>query len=849
MIRPTHSPSPRTFGPFATPFATAFALLPTLLVGLLLAGGCSSDDGGAKDAATADSGAADVDDSSDAFVVDKETWGRNKVRVDEALAAGKGALQVGVAMRFIDGPVGVSMAGYGARIDGRRTHWSDKLKGSAGFYGMQSIKVVAIEVGDQRMALVKSPLMCSESYLTDAIARHLQADHDLDFRGRVITMAGHSHHATARFWPLPASLGSVGADSFDAEVAEEIATQFSDAIAEAWAKRAPAEWAHGSVEDWDPNDDVYRDRRGANDPTYGKDPRLTLLAFRRKADATPLATIIHFAIHGTVFGGDNDMLTEDAPGIVEHKFEEAFFAAKGKPVYGMFAQAAGGDASPAGDSLGHPHLARLERLGEAAAPRILALYDTLTWSSETELAIRSQRVELVHERLYKGKSFKGQSYESEFANEYNDPYIWGGWQCIGGGLEEGETMQTKPKLCVDLGIFLSLLEAPMPHGEAHQAYLTAARLGDVWLMTMPGEPAYSVVKYAREEAAKRTWNGKPMDVMVLGYSQDHLLYLTAPDDWYTGGYESEMSLWGPGGGVFFADQGLAMIDAMAAGNNGPAFFEESPSLSPMPTWTPRPRERSVAPGVIVTQPAATLQRTQTVSFAANCGDPGLGTPRLEVERADGAGFAAIPARHGWVDVHYDNSRYEMVSVYDPDPPQLKKLSVAARTHLWRFYWQVPADWPAGSYRLHLRCNVLPADTAATEAQALDLKSSAFAVDLADGTTLTAALDGLALTLSMRVPGVAKVETKATAPALGRWASAGYRLLDRDVKHSAAALVRADLKVEILDASGTVQATIDAPFEPKIGANRATLTAAPPAGGSLRVWLASDAVPAKVTLAL
>ncbi|MFY0531412.1 hypothetical protein [Nannocystis pusilla] len=51
-------------------------------------------------------------------------------------------------------------------------------------------------------------------------------------------------------------------------------------------------------------------------------------------------------MHGTVFDSPNELFTEDAPGGLEMKFEEAFFAAKGQPIFGMFAQSGGGDASP-----------------------------------------------------------------------------------------------------------------------------------------------------------------------------------------------------------------------------------------------------------------------------------------------------------------------------------------------------------------------------------------------------------------------------------------------------------------------------------------------------------------------
>ncbi len=821
----------------------SFRLVPVCLAATMLLSLADCNDEENKILATA-AATPDAGPGEDAAVqpTTPEEWGRGKVRKDEAVPAGKGPLQVGVAMRYLDGPTGVSMAGYGGRLDGRRTHWSQSLKGSAGFYGMQSIKVTAIEVGTERMVLVKSPQMSSESYLTDAIARHLKKNHNLDFAGRVITMAGHSHHTTARYWPVPETLGNVGVDTFDSEVAESTASIYADAIAEAWSKREPAEWGHASQDDWDPMDEVYRDRRGENDPTYGKDPRLDVLAFRRKSDAAPLSVVMHFAIHGTVFGGENDMFTEDAPGYVEHKFEEAFFAREGKPVFGMFAQASGGDASPGGDALGHPDLARLERLGGAAAPKILALYDKLSWQSETELAIRSERIELSHERIYAGRPWEG-----EFSGPGNRPYLWGGWQCKVAGLGEGQTMEGQPKLCVDLGKLLKLLGATVPHNAAQETYLTAARLGDLWMITMPGEPTWSTTKYAREAAAKKMWGGAPLNLMVIGYSQDHLLYLSAPDDWYRGGYEAEMSLWGPGAGVFLADEGLAMIDAMVAGKNGPTFFEESPTLAPVSAWSPRAREKSLSAGAVVVQPPAQVARTQTIEFSANCGDPALGSPLVEVQRESDGKFVPVPARHGWEGHHYDNSRYEMVSVYDPDPPPVNNASVPQRTHLWRFYWQVPTDWPAGSYRLHLQCKALPEGAGDDKPKPFELDSSTFSVGLAEGTTLAAELAGGDLALTMRVPGVQESKSKSKEPGQGQWTSGGYRLLDPDVKHTEPALVRAPLAVEVLDAKGGVVETAQAPFDPKAGRNVAKLKSAPPPGAwSVRAWLSDDATPAKVT---
>lgn len=786
--------------------ALPFLIVPLLVLGVVL-GACSPEEPAEQPT--------------------EHDWGTLR-RVDEKLEPGKGKLKVGVTDRIIDGPVGTSMAGYGGRGGGRQSHWSDQLKGTAGFYGMQSVKIVALEVGDERIAFVKSPLMSSESYITDAIARHLKETHKLDFTGKVITMAGHSHHTTARYWPLPELLGHVGADTFDAEVAEKAAAIFADGIAEAWNKREDGEWAYGWTEDWDPEHQVYRDRRGHSG--FGKDPRLSMMAFRKK-DGTPLAAIMNFPIHGTVFDSDNDLFTEDAPGYVEHKFEELFYATKGKPIYGMLAQASGGSTSPGGDKLGHPKLARLERIGESAAPAILKLYDSLEWSDTTELAVRTQRMELIHERIYEGRP-----WEDEFNDDEGSPYTYGAWMCT----PRDGSMKGQPKYCIDLGYFLDLVESAVPHDAAHQAIITTARLGDVWMITMPGEPHWSLVQYAREQASKRKWKNKPMELMVIGYSQDHLLYLAAPEDWYLGGYEIEMNLWGPGGGIFLMDEGLAMVDAMAEGYNGPAFYEDSPALSPVGVYEPRPTELAIDAGEIIEQPAAEAVRTDTLRFAANCGDPGLGNPYLKVQLKDqnSGKFVDLPAANGWKGKVYDNSRYEMVSVYLPDPPVRKHESVEKRQHLWQFHWQVPADWPAGTYRFNLKCKAV--SKKGDKPTQLDLNSEPFTVSMPERSHVEAWSEDNKFYLRLFTPAVENETTTASRPQVGTWISSGYRLLDGDQCHNRAALVREALRVQILDADlNLVGNSFDITYDAKARAHVIDFGDALPEDGSVRVWLASD----------
>lgn len=736
----------------------------------------------------------------------------------------QGPIQAGVAVGYLTGPVGASMAGFGGRTVTNSTPWNHLLNGASGFYGLGTIKAMVIEVGGERLVVMKTPTMSSEHSLTEGTIEKLKALHDIDITGRLITAATHSHHNLARYWRLPAPLGFVGADSPDEELIDRMTTAMADVIAAAVADLGPAQWGVAWNDDWDPDDAVYRDRRGENDPTYGKDARLTLLAVRRP-DGTPMATVINFGMHGTVFDSPNELFTEDAPGGLEMKFEEAFFAAKGQPIFGMFAQSGGGDASPAGDGLGHPEPARIERVGHAAAPKILELYDAIEWRDEATLGVRSRRIDLTYSGI-------GYDDYPEFLNSQGGPYLWGGWQCKGaeGDVDDGNpatSMEGKPKNCMPMQGLLESLGEKVPHGEIHQTYLTVARLDDFYMLTLPGEPTASVIEYARTG-----YDERGVDGMVFGYSQDHLLYLTQPDDWLQGGYESEMSLWGPLLAKYLVDGQMTIIDALIAGDGAPVWSEDSPALSVGKSFEPRALEASVdAPGLTGVLPTG-LGRGETLRVAWNGGDPALGEPRVTVQVDDGGGFVDVPSPSGWAGAALDNSRYHMLTHYAPMPEPNGKL-LAERQQKWYVDWQVPADMPAGTYRLGIAGRSF--DGQATEDYALE--TAPFEVTFAKEHELTAVLAGGELKLDVVRPPPAYDLVKT-------WPIGGFRLLDPEVAAADPVHVRVPLTLTFIKDNLPVGDTHEVPYTPGVGhVFDFAATGLDPDQLFARVHLQSDVVPA------
>ena len=788
-----------------------------IFIAVLLLAGCDDDDGNnvpvdtssstdtSQDTAlpladtTTDTHTADTaEDSADAPDVESDADmtpafdpihpGPQPPHQGEAFSIPTGAVSAGVSIGYVTGPVGVSMGGYGARSGSYKSTWAGVFKGSQGFYGYQTVKAMVVEVEGERVVLLKIPTMSSDNSLTDGTAQKLLDLYGLDLRGRILTGATHSHHTNARYWRIPSVFALLGSDTMDEEVIDRLTTEFAHTVKRAIDDLGPAQIGSVHLDEWDPEGLVYRDRRSENDPDYPKDPRLTLLAVQR-LDGTPMASIINFGMHGTMLGADNDLLTEDAPGALEMKFEEHFYQQTGQPIIGMFIQSGGGDASPAGGRLGHSSEARLELLGLDAAPKIFDLYQQIDWTAETDVVVRSRRIDMRYSWVY------GDDY-TNFSNENGVPYYSGGMQCD--DPPEGESLDGLPKNCLNLGNMMRNIRVDLPHADLHQAYMTTARIGDLFLVTLPGEPAYSVIKYLREAVEERSTTERPLNVLAFGYSQDHMLYLTHPDDWFKGGYEMGMSIWGPRAGVYFVDRQMELVDDLLNGLNRPVFYEESPGIGGAVPFEPRAAEKSLTANTLIADVEAAYERTQTVRFQWGGGDPTVSSPLVRVERegADGV-FAPIPSASGFEGRFYDNSRYNMITSFHPDPPSTGSV-LDERAHDWEVQWQVPAGWSAGNHRLVAQGEYWDG----AETQSYEVTSGVFAVTQSNAATLTASLDASdVLSISLSLPAVSRVGHDAAENK--SWPLSGWRLLDPAVGPNAAVTVREPLSITF-DVNGAPQ---------------------------------------------
>ncbi len=129
----------------------------------------------------------------------------------------------------------------------------------------------------------------------------------------------------------------------DWEYAKRVKTSLIDAIKEARGKLAPARLTIGVTTAMANINRRARDADGrislGMNPEGPVDRQVGLIRLERP-DGTPIALVVNYAMHGTVLGGSNQLISGDAPGIVAAYVEEKLNA----PM--LFVNGATGDIAP-----------------------------------------------------------------------------------------------------------------------------------------------------------------------------------------------------------------------------------------------------------------------------------------------------------------------------------------------------------------------------------------------------------------------------------------------------------------------------------------------------------------------
>lgn len=673
-----------------------------------------------------------------------------------------GVLTAGVAEKPLDIPVGTPLAGFTARLlgvskpDQRTSPFAPEFAPTGGIHTTPTAKAIWLHNDDHHVVLIKIDTCYLADHVVEDVEAQLAERLDLDVRGQVLIAASHTHQGWGG-WNGHLTY-FLGGDQHHPELDRRLVASLSDAAVEAWESREEAAIGMGWARDWDPDDLVYRDRRGENNALdgwtegQGKDPYLHMTRIER-ADGSPMAMTVTFGIHGIAVGEDMPMASTETSGQIERALEAQF----DEPVMVMHLQGSGGDASPAGRG------ARFEKLEDAARNAvgpIMELWDAVETSTadielETSTGREPQSLEdivvtrdgEVDYRYAPGRAPDGQIYAEDGSllspfEEFQAPF--GAAFC---GEEKPQlplpviSRETFPYTsCILAPGMISFIELSFEAASGHSAApipstttarTAAIRLGPLPVRDVdgtiheetisagffPGETTSMFGEQFRRRA-EASWGDRR--AWMVGYAQDHEGYLLIPEDWMLGGYEPSINVWGPLQGEYLMERVLER-GVLELGDGKHQHWEPD---APAPIAIDRQRE---VPGVPeVTASAGTrldqvptevplwtpddmpvqldlsgpIRRGQDlVQLAWQGGDPRVDRPSVRLERQVGGAWEPVTTRSGQpiTDLYAD-----ILLTWTPDP---LKEEDGPRSHRWWAVWQPvshfedPLGLPVGTYRL------------------------------------------------------------------------------------------------------------------------------------------------------
>ncbi|MDT7671958.1 MAG: neutral ceramidase [Pseudonocardiales bacterium] len=233
---------------------------------------------------------------------------------------------------------------------------------------------------------------------------------------------------------------------------------------------------------------------------------------------------------------------------------------------------------------------------------------------------------------------------------------------------------------------------------AEHAPLQLLRIGPLYLVGVPAE--VSIVAGLRLRRVVAGIVGAELDrVLVAGYSNGYLHYLTTPEEYDSQQYEGGSTLFGRWELPAVAQTVAELAGALVAGNPVPP-GETPPRLTPRPSrHTPRPAtEGGARLGDVWRQPRPSYRAGERASAVFVAGDPNgdlrRGESYLEVQRAEADGGWRAVADDGDWDTRFRWTRGQRVSTAALSTAELSTATLSTAT----VTWDIPAG-TSGTFRI------------------------------------------------------------------------------------------------------------------------------------------------------
>lgn len=585
-------------------------------------------------------------------------------------------LRAGTSVAPIFAPLGIPTAGYGqgAEADTPHSPFTKAFAATQRQHTPIQARALYLSRAGSELLIIRLDKIGTTAEILDEVTRQLDEATGRSFDGKLILASNHSHLGPGRLWEN--WVGEFANDLFWPQYYKRFVADVVAVGLTAINDAEPAEVGYGKTE----CPECHNDRRCENPEL--KDSTMWLVKVTR-LDGSLKAVLVNFAIHGTVFGWADYVLSGDAPGMVEQKLEETFEA----PVAVLMLQSWGGDVSPA-----NPEVAtvepqngtipedynRLDRIGYAAATHINATLDSISTSSEIAFASVTARPPIDHDAVgYEEDEWKYPN-GGMMCGTTEDSHCWG---------EDGEDLK--------MSCFA------MPAGLAPERFaISAFHIGALLFMTIPGEPHTDYALGVAEAAGAAAGFD---DVAIVGYAQDHWGYIMKEYDWMLGGYEPTVSFWGPKQGDYMA----AQMPHVAARLVDPGYeypFADQPPFDEEPDGGDKSSYKvmdSIDAAGVLANPDEAIPPTGEALFTFAGGDPWLALPRVTLQQE---------VEGEWQDVlrhntgPFDNGSYLMETSLVTDPTWEEDKEEVVREFRWTVKLPAkrnvptPDTIPAGTYR-------------------------------------------------------------------------------------------------------------------------------------------------------
>ena len=400
-------------------------------------------------------------------------------------------LYVGAAAVDVTPPIGTPLGGYGSivrRMPGlldwlNQYPYANFFAPSLGSLDPIRSKAVILKNSQRMTVFISLDVVGVTADLHDTLVAKLKPlGFDDVFVSAIHTHSGPGALSKSWVWEILAM------DSFNQTVYNGFIAGVMESVQKAYAALEPADLYASSF--MAPN--LHANRRGH--PGHMDNKANLLLAKAR--DGRWIGGIANYAIHGTILDETNRLFSSDAPGGIERALESALsLDIDQKHPTIAFINGAEGDVAPAYVS----GAAGILQTGQEFAALAMASLTTAR-KIPPEWKVQQITTKLPMARVNLGKC----------------------------GFDIGKDE-------VNMNLYIGA------HALPRMALLSQIEIGDIFMMTWPGEPTTTSGQMTRDIA---TAHGKK-DVWILGLTNGHMGYFVTPAEWTEGGYEPCVNLNGP----------------------------------------------------------------------------------------------------------------------------------------------------------------------------------------------------------------------------------------------------------------------------------------------------------------